>query len=237
MGRKCSHCGNIGHNSRTCGSLRASFVGVGVRLFGVQLDTSTSSSRSLSMDSLPSSSDDHSDKTSGVYLSDSDCLIVPPQERKKGVPWTEEEHRTFLVGLEKLGKGDWRGISKHYVTTRTPTQVASHAQKYFIRLATMNKKRRRSSLFDLEGCGITGDLVSTEMEKLKDVSFSLEETKSNEEKDRDDHCDPKMKSPSNNNAAVPDLELTLSVPKGKPKTLQQTNSSTDSFLLSPISVT
>jgi len=70
------------------------------------------------------------------------------QERKKAVPWTEEEHRTFLAGLEKLGKGDWRGIAKKFVTTRTPTQVASHAQKYFLRQTNPNKKRR-SSLFDM----------------------------------------------------------------------------------------
>ena len=43
--------------------------------------------------------------------------------RKKGIAWTEEEHRQFLLGLKKLGKGDWRGISWHFVRTRTPTQV------------------------------------------------------------------------------------------------------------------
>ena len=56
------------------------------------------------------------------------------QERRKGIPWTEEEHRLFLLGLSKFGKGDWRSISRNFVLSRTPTQVASHAQKYFIRL-------------------------------------------------------------------------------------------------------
>lgn len=70
------------------------------------------------------------------------------QGKKRGVPWTEEEHQTFLTGLEKLGKGDWRGISRGFVMTRTPTQVASHAQKYFLRKNNPGKKKRRSSLFD-----------------------------------------------------------------------------------------
>lgn len=74
-------------------------------------------------------------------------------ERKKGLPWTESEHRLFLLGLNKLGKGDWRGISRHYVSTRTPTQVASHAQKHFIRQSSLTKRKRRSSLFDITGDG------------------------------------------------------------------------------------
>ena len=72
-----------------------------------------------------------------------------------GVPWTEEEHKLFLLGLQKVGKGDWRGISRNFVKTRTPTQVASHAQKYFLRRSNQNRRRRRSSLFD-----ITTDTVS-----------------------------------------------------------------------------
>ncbi|KAG1337753.1 transcription factor DIVARICATA [Cocos nucifera] len=73
----------------------------------------------------------------------------PDQERKKGVPWTEEEHKLFLLGLQKYGKGDWRNISRNFVITRTPTQVASHAQKYFIRLNSGGKDKRRSSIHDI----------------------------------------------------------------------------------------
>ncbi|KAG0473444.1 hypothetical protein HPP92_015301 [Vanilla planifolia] len=70
-------------------------------------------------------------------------------ERKKGVPWTEEEHRRFLLGLKKYGKGDWRNISRNFVISRTPTQVASHAQKYFIRLNSGSKDKRRASIHDI----------------------------------------------------------------------------------------
>ncbi|KAL4194306.1 hypothetical protein AMTRI_Chr05g58670 [Amborella trichopoda] len=172
MGRKCSHCGNNGHNSRTCSGFRRGGV---LKLFGVQLHVDSSPlKKSLSMDSLSQTTcmnnpcDEHSDSNNpchGGASSDngylSDGLVhsfSKTHERKKGVPWTEEEHRTFLAGLEKLGKGDWRGISRNFVTTRTPTQVASHAQKYFLRQTSFNKKKRRSSLFDVVGpSGALGD--------------------------------------------------------------------------------
>lgn len=51
--------------------------------------------------------------------------------------------------MAKFGKGDWRSISRAFVVSRTPTQVASHAQKYFIRLNSSSKKgRTRTSIHD-----------------------------------------------------------------------------------------
>ncbi|XP_021889847.1 transcription factor SRM1-like [Carica papaya] len=79
------------------------------------------------------------------------------QEHRKGIAWTEDEHRLFLLGLDKCGKGDWRSISRNFVVTRTPTQVASHAQKYFLRLNSTNKDRRRSSIHDITSVG-NGDI-------------------------------------------------------------------------------
>uniref|UniRef100_A0A3Q7HA84 Uncharacterized protein n=1 Tax=Solanum lycopersicum TaxID=4081 RepID=A0A3Q7HA84_SOLLC len=108
--------------------------------------------------------------TNGDYLSD--CLLGQPKERRKGVGWTEEEHRRFLMGLEKLGKGDWRGISRKFVTTRTPTQVASHAQKYFLRHSThLNKKKRRSSLFDMRKGGKTKWKKAREIMEIQQVQL------------------------------------------------------------------
>lgn len=70
-------------------------------------------------------------------------------ERRKGVPWTEEEHRRFLRGLQVHGKGDWRSISRNFVMTKTPTQVASHAQKYYARQHSDGKEKRRPSIHDI----------------------------------------------------------------------------------------
>ncbi|KAD6795182.1 hypothetical protein E3N88_06086 [Mikania micrantha] len=285
MGRKCSHCGNIGHNSRTCSSYTRGNVNIstilvggggGLRLFGVQLESPHSMvmKKCFSMDCLPSSSplplsvspssslsssrasiNDLTDKNMSVgYLSDG--LIAQAQERKKGISWSEDEHRQFLAGLEKLGKGDWRGISRNFVTTRTPTQVASHAQKYFLRQASLVKKKRRSSLFDLvRDNSINNGLQNKKMKcnmsqtssfdeeyedhndnnlslvdfnyQKQDNIYSNQTIKSYETSSSSSYlCSKTHASPSENL----DLELTLAAPSR----LEQNQSSTTCLQLGPI---
>ncbi|XP_022934008.1 transcription factor KUA1-like [Cucurbita moschata] len=270
MGRKCSHCGNIGHNSRTCTNFIPStpnLVGSNgiIRLFGVHLDASSSSSsssfpikKSFSTDCLPSSSPspsssssfssstrvhlDHNSleetRSSNGYLSDG--LLTREQERKKGVPWTEEEHRIFLIGLEKLGRGDWRGISRNYVTSRTPTQVASHAQKYFLRQSTANKKNRRSSLFDTVGAA--NDSTTTNSKNIElslknpTRSSCMEVMKNNEEQQL---LGASSSSSPSSVWVYDDLELTLGAPRAPKLELEQPKKAPPpgSLLVGPISVT
>ncbi|KAH0762591.1 hypothetical protein KY290_018664 [Solanum tuberosum] len=172
----CSQSGNDGHNSFTCAgesSPAAVSVGGEIMLFGVRVKVDpmrkSVSLNNLSQYEQPNSNDNNNSNSGNNndsskvaadegYASADDAVphhSGSGRERKRGVPWTEEEHKLFLLGLQKVGKGDWRGISRNFVKTRTPTQVASHAQKYFLRRTNLNRRRRRSSLFD-----ITTDSVS-----------------------------------------------------------------------------
>ncbi|XVE52027.1 hypothetical protein DITRI_Ditri02bG0087300 [Diplodiscus trichospermus] len=200
MTRRCSHCSNNGHNSRTCPTRGGGGnVGVGgVKLFGVRLTDGSIIKKSASMGNL-SSAHYHSSSSAAAspnpdsplsdhvrdpnhvpdgYLSDDPTSHASTNrrgERKKGVPWTEEEHRLFLIGLQKLGKGDWRGIARNFVISRTPTQVASHAQKYFIRQCNVTRRKRRSSLFDMVPDDMATDTPTVPEEQVLLPSSRVEE--------------------------------------------------------------
>ncbi|KAK8989794.1 hypothetical protein V6N11_064210 [Hibiscus sabdariffa] len=200
MTRRCSHCSNNGHNSRTCPTRGGGggLGGGGVRLFGVRLTDGSIIKKSASMGNL-SSAHYHSSSSAAAspnpdsplsdhvrdpnqepdgYLSDDPAAHVSINrrgERKKGTPWTEDEHRLFLVGLHKLGKGDWRGISRNFVVSRTPTQVASHAQKYFIRQSNFTRRKRRSSLFDMVPDDMATDTPTVPEEQVLLPSSRVEE--------------------------------------------------------------
>ncbi|XP_059440523.1 transcription factor DIVARICATA-like [Corylus avellana] len=66
-------------------------------------------------------------------------------KRRRGVPWTKEENELFERGLKRFGKGDWKSISRHFVESKRPSQVASHAQKYFLRLEKSRAKQNLHS--------------------------------------------------------------------------------------------
>lgn len=57
-------------------------------------------------------------------------------------------------------QGQWKQISRYYVPSRTPTQVASHAQKHFLRVTGATKRRSRFST--LEDSAIASGLVASQ---------------------------------------------------------------------------
>ncbi|KAH6832117.1 myb-like transcription factor family protein [Perilla frutescens var. hirtella] len=197
MTRRCSHCN--GHNTRNC-SPRCGGGGGGLKLFGVRLTNGSFIKKSASMGNLLHYSA-AADSIQG-YHSDDDLnhsFTRRQPIRKKGIPWSEEEHMQFLLGLHKLGRGNWRGISRNYVRSRTPTQVASHAQKYFIRQGNATGKKKRPSLFDL----------SPDMERNSSMPEQSTAIQSPALSANNEKITPSSSQGANINNSLPSLDLSL----------------------------
>ncbi|XP_042015214.1 transcription factor DIVARICATA-like isoform X1 [Salvia splendens] len=87
-----------------------------------------------------------------IYPNKGDVLEekkLESEQVQRGLHWTEEEHRQFLHGLHMYGKGEWEDIAKYSVRTRSSSQVASHAQKFFRRLSSTKKEGKRLRIIDI----------------------------------------------------------------------------------------
>eukprot|EP00871_Galdieria_phlegrea_P004286 jgi/Galph1/4859/GphlegSOOS_G3596.1 len=63
------------------------------------------------------------------------------QKKTQSRYWTADEHMRFLEGLARFGHKDMKAIAK-FVGTRNATQVRTHAQKYYLKLAREAAKRQ-----------------------------------------------------------------------------------------------
>lgn len=82
--------------------------------------------------------------------------------------WSSTEHKLFLEGLNKFGRSNWKNIAAH-VKTRTPDQVRTHAQKYFLSISKP-KKEAPDTTSPVAECNPTSGKSSRKRQKVGDAS-------------------------------------------------------------------
>lgn len=92
--------------------------------------------------------------------------------------WSKDEHLLFLKGLKQHGKGAWKEISM-IVGTRTPTQIQSHAQKYFLRQKQKVKNKRSIHDITIDDLNGGGGNASVEIQEEDDSDGESSDDESN----------------------------------------------------------
>ncbi|CAL5197382.1 unnamed protein product [Lathyrus oleraceus] len=54
-----------------------------------------------------------------------------PNGSRFRIPWSQQEHDLFVMGLIEYGNGKWSKIAKHYICNKTPQQVQCYARSFF----------------------------------------------------------------------------------------------------------
>ncbi|KAG2371979.1 Transcription factor [Vigna angularis] len=103
-----------------------------------------------------SSKDDVLNCANHIGKCNNSIVTVP---RKKCKHWTEDEHKLFVLGHAKYQE-KWKEVSKNYVPSKSSTQIASHAQKYFLRQNLPENKRKRKSIHDITVQDIDAEMKS-----------------------------------------------------------------------------
>lgn len=94
------------------------------------------------------------------------------QRREKGRPWTDQEETLFLEALDLYGR-DWKKCGEH-LTTRDSRAVASHAQKFFIKLCIQGKPLPAKVAESGLGYTLSGKLLDPTSAAAKAYGFKPE---------------------------------------------------------------
>ncbi|EQC39508.1 hypothetical protein SDRG_02947 [Saprolegnia diclina VS20] len=111
-----------------------------------------------------------------------------------GGRWTDEEHESFLLGLNLYGR-EWKRVASK-IKTRTSAQIRSHAQKYFAKLA-------KDAEMQLSGEKVENPV---NMSDEDDASTAPSEA----ETDMGDHSPPRKARSDSTDAIIPSQEELLS---------------------------
>ena len=86
-------------------------------------------------------------------------IMSHSEDGKCGGRWTLEEHENFLIGLAKYGR-EWKKIQS-LISTRTPAQIRSHAQKHFLKLSKDDQENKMgaSNADNLSGSHKRKDMI------------------------------------------------------------------------------